>query len=131
MACLIAPRLVFFIYPYDLIETPSVFEKTKVASLKDLACMKLESISSRGVKRDFVDLHQICQSFSLFETLTWFKQKYHGQNVSIPHVMKSLVYFDDAEDNPDPNMEISYDWQKIKSYFLVNLPLVARQLDII
>lgn len=124
-------KISFFAYPYEFIDPPKTFEKTQIASLKDLACMKLESIASRGVKRDFVDLYQICQSFSLDDTIVWFKQKFKQQNISIPHVLKSLVYFANADDDPDPNMKISYDWEKIKTFFLVNTPRIAKQLEII
>lgn len=124
-------KISFFSYPYTLMDKPEIFEKTSVATLRDLACMKLESISTRGVKRDFVDLYQICQVYSLFQTITWFKHKYQEQNISVPHVLKSLVYFVDAEDNPEPNMKIDYSWNNIKSFFLVNVPLVAKQLEII
>ncbi len=51
----------FFIYPYRLLEPLVLLEGIQIASLPDLAAMKLEAIASRGVKRDFVDLYQICQ----------------------------------------------------------------------
>lgn len=124
-------KVSFFIYPYSLLDQPEKFENTSICSLKDLACMKFESISSRGVKRDFVDLYYIAQKYPLIEMFTWFKQKYRNQNISVTHVLKSLVYFDDAEDNPDPMMTIPYDWSEIRKYFTTTVPLVIQQLGLL
>ena len=33
-------------------------------------------------------------------------------------VLRSLVYFQDAEDQPNPIMLVSYDWNDIKKYIL-------------
>ena len=62
---------------------------------------------------------------------SWFKQKYQNQNISITHVIKSLVYFNDAEDNPDPMMTVSYNWDEIKKYFKITVPQVVKELDLL
>lgn len=108
----------FFIYPYPLLETPVTFEGVQVAGLPDLASMKLDAISSRGTKRDFVDLYQISQSvFPLHETLAHFERKYAGVHYSMFHLLKSLHYFEDAEPAPMPSMLIPLDWVEVKRFF--------------
>ncbi len=124
-------KISFFIYPYPSIEPAVLYHQTPIASIKDLACMKLESVSSRGVKRDFVDLYYIAKVYSLESMFEWFNQKYIHQNISLSHVMKSLVYFNDAEDNPEPMMHDSaYSWDQIKQYFIDSIPPIASKMGL-
>lgn len=53
-------ELSFFIYPYKTILPLVDYKNINVASVTDIACMKLDAISSRGTKRDFIDLYAIC-----------------------------------------------------------------------
>jgi len=110
-------KLSFFKYPYPLLQPLTNFEGIKVASLPDLACMKLEAIASRGVKRDFIDLYFILKWVELKQAAVWFEKKYSQQNISFSHVLKSLVYFDDAESDPLPKMLKVVKWEEIKLFF--------------
>lgn len=50
-------RLSFFEYPYKTLFPFIKYRGVKIADFKDIACMKLEAVSSRGSKKDFVDLY--------------------------------------------------------------------------
>jgi len=82
--------------------------------------MKLDAISSRGSKRDFVDLYFILKkfNFSLKEFFKYFEQKYGKENYNIFHILKSLVFFDDADKNPELNMRIPFSWENLKHFFI-------------
>lgn len=122
-------RISFFIYPYSLLETPTELEGIQVASLPDLAAMKLDAISSRGKKRDFIDLYQICQAtFSLEQALRHFERKYAGVNYSMVHLLKSLAYFEDAEDDPTPQMLTPLEWADVRRFFEVEVRRLMRTL---
>lgn len=110
-------KLSFFIYPYKQLHNFEKFEQANVASLMDLACMKLEAIASRGSRRDFVDLYFILQNHPLPDILKAFSQKYANQNVSLTHVIKSLVYFEDADLEPELHMLKQYNWVELKKIF--------------
>lgn len=110
-------KISFFIYPYPLLEVPEPYESVQIASKKDLACMKLEVVSSRGSKRDFIDLYQIAQEYPLSKQFEWFTKKYQGTNISTTHVLKSLTYFVDAEAEPMPIMNFEVDWETVKRFF--------------
>ncbi|MCK4308846.1 MAG: nucleotidyl transferase AbiEii/AbiGii toxin family protein [Candidatus Atribacteria bacterium] len=89
----------------------------KVADLRDIGCMKIDAISSRGTKRDFIDLFFICKEvISLKNLLSLFKRKYKSVNYNMMHILKSLAYFEDAENNPMPKMTVPASWQEIKSF---------------
>lgn len=120
-------KISFFIYPYPLIDKTIEYESAQIASIKDLACMKLEVVSSRGSKRDFIDLYQISQQYPLSQQLEWFKQKYQNTNISTTHIIKSLSYFDDAQDEPMPTMNIDLEWKAVKQYFIDEVKQISHQ----
>lgn len=118
IAALDGERISFFIYPYPLVDSPSMFEGVQIAGLSDLAAMKLDAISSRGTKRDFIDLYQICQdAFPLREAIRRFERKYADVRYSMIHLLKSLQYFKDAEPDPMPQMLIPLEWAEVKRFF--------------
>lgn len=85
-----------------------------MAGIEDIAAMKLSAISDRGTKRDFIDLYFLLQKFSLERMFVFYEQKYKKLEVNLYHLLKSLVYFADAEEEKMPQMLIKVDWQKIK-----------------
>jgi len=122
-------QISFFIYPYPLLEPLLEVEGIRVAALPDLAAMKLEAVSSRGTKRDFVDLYFICQSaIPLQEVFRLFERKYAGVRYSTVHLLKSLQYFEDAESDPMPEMLIPCRWSQVKRFFQGE---VRRLMDIL
>jgi len=111
-------QISFFIYPYPLLKTPATFEGVQIANLPDLAAMKLDAISSRGAKRDFVDLYQICRdAFPLGQVIQHFERKYASVQYSMVHLLKSLKYFADAESDPMPSMLVPLEWAEVKRFF--------------
>lgn len=122
-------RISFFIYPYSLLETPVELQGIQIAGLPDLAAMKLDAISSRGKKRDFIDLYQICQdAFSIEQAIQHFEQKYVGVNYSMVHLLKSLTYFEDAEDDPLPQMLAPLEWADVRHFFEAEVRRLMRHL---
>jgi len=111
-------RLSFFRYPYPVL-TPFInYHGAQIASPIDLASMKVDAITRRGMKRDFVDLYFICQQyFSLDEAMSGYFAKFSDFNVSRVHVLKSLIYFGDAEPNEMPEMLKPVKWDEVKRYF--------------
>lgn len=113
-----AVKISFFRYRYALVVEPILALGVRIASLQDIAAMKLDAVSRRGTKRDFVDLFFITQSgLSMSEVLQWYQRKYAGLDVNLVHVVKSLAYFADAELDPPPQMLVSYSWEKTKHFF--------------
>jgi hypothetical protein len=111
-------RISFFRYRYPLIAEPVSVLGITVASLEDLAAMKLDAISRRGTRRDFIDLYFIAQSgLALPEALQWYQRKYAGLNLNLVHLVKSLAYFADAEADPMPQMLVDLSWDEVKRFF--------------
>jgi len=108
----------FFHYPYPMICAFQTFLGVQIASLEDIGCMKIEAIAGSGKKRDFVDLYFILKNFGfdLEELVGLFRRKYGGEHRNMIHVLKSLVYFDDAETDPDPRMLVEFSWLEAKRF---------------
>lgn len=93
-----------------------------VADMRDIGCMKISSVASRGKKRDFIDLHTITREFPLSQMLTLFDRKYFETPYNRMHIPKSLVYFSDAESDPMPDMLVQLTWDTVKQYFESEVP---------
>jgi len=104
-------------YPY--LEPLSVGDNLRLFSIEDIAAMKLNAVANRGAKKDFYDIHALLRTFTLNELLGFFKRKYEPMNIF--SVVKSLVYFDDAEREPDPISVIEKDWDTVKEELKVTL----------
>jgi Nucleotidyl transferase AbiEii toxin, Type IV TA system len=108
-------KLQFLEYPYRLLEPLVQWKGIKLSSVLDIACTKLQTVGMRGSKKDFIDLYFLLQQFTLPDLLIHTKKKYAESNYSEPHILKSLVYFDDAQSQPMPRMHIDISWEKIKA----------------
>lgn len=107
-------KVSFLKYDYPLIGDLLEFDGVKIASISDIACMKLSAISSRGSKKDFIDLYFILEKESFDKLLSLFQRKFKGVDYQMAHILKSLVYFEDAEQDPDPVLLVPFDWEKAK-----------------
>lgn len=99
-------------YSYKWIEPAIEIDGIRIAGLKDIAAMKLNAITGRGSKKDFIDLYFLLNRFSLKEMLDFYSEKYPNNSVFM--VIKSLTYFADAEVQQMPIMLQDADWEDIK-----------------
>jgi len=106
-------------YPYAWLADARREDDLVLADIKDIAAMKLAAITGRGTKRDFVDLYFLLKKYSLNEILNFYEQKY--PDGSILMVLRSLVYFDDAEKDVFPNLFTNINWEVIKSSIAENV----------
>ncbi len=109
-------KLSFFSYKYKLLYPLIEWNGAKLADYRDIACMKIDAISSRGSKKDFIDLYFILKKLSLSELLEIFNQKYADVEYNKLHILKSLDYFDDADNEPMPRMLKDVTWEEIKKF---------------
>lgn len=107
-------KVSFFYYDYKQIFPLVNFVGIKIADERDIAAMKIDAISSRGSKKDFIDLYFLLKKYSLEELVSFFEKKYSGIKYNRLHILKSLAYFEDAEDEPMPVMLVDFDWEKAK-----------------
>jgi len=107
-------RLSFFKYPYKVLFPFIKYKDINLADFRDIACMKIEAISSRGSKKDFIDLYFILEKISLKKLLNLFDKKYKNIEYNRLHILKSLSYFGEAEKQPLPVMLKEISWDAVK-----------------
>jgi Nucleotidyl transferase AbiEii toxin, Type IV TA system len=114
-------KVSFLGYEYPLLFPLAHFLDVAVADPRDIACMKISAISSRGTMRDFVDLYVAAQRFGLRELLQLFDRK-HGKQYNKVHVLKSLTFFEDAEKDSMPHLLVPLAWDYVKQFFTREAP---------
>lgn len=102
----------FVFQPSHIIGDIVTLEQIKMASILEIGAMKIGAITSRGKKRDFVDLFCLLRHFTLSNILKAFITKYPEATMEL--AIRSLFYFQDAEADPDPNCFFLFDWEKVK-----------------
>jgi Nucleotidyl transferase AbiEii toxin, Type IV TA system len=99
--------------PYPYLNPMEEIEEIRLVSLEDIAAMKLSAIARRGVKKDFWDIAELLDVFSLDEMIEFYKSKYSSRDIF--HLLRSLVYFNDAEPQKDPDPLKKITWSQVKS----------------
>ena len=100
-------------YPYPWLDDALIEYGIRLASVKDIAAMKLSAITNRGSRKDFIDLSLMLKDYGFKKMLEFYQQKYDDGSVFL--VLKSLVYFDDAETEAMPDMLADLGWEKVKN----------------
>ena len=103
----------FVHFPHLPIKPFENIEQIRFYSLADIAAMKIQAILGRAKKKDFYDLHELLQHFTLQQLMDWHKQKYPSQMlaISIPH---AITYFVDAEETETPVCFKKQTWEGVK-----------------
>lgn len=111
-----------FYYPYKLLKPPLKWTGLKIASVEDISAMKLNAVTSRGLKKDFIDLFFMCRSHKAADLFKWAERKFPDHPNFAVQAAKALVYFEDAEKEPMPKMLKPADWNEIKAFFEKEIP---------
>lgn len=120
-------RFSIFYYKYPLLFSPHDFNGVRVADAKDIAPMKIAAIADRGAKRDFIDLYFLLathKTLTLQEALELYEKKFGKLAQNKVHLLKSLVYFDDAEQDASPQMIQKVNWALLKKFFIAEVKLL-------
>lgn len=122
--------LIFLHYTYPLLE-PLIDGPggLRLVQQKDILAMKLVAVSQRGTRKDFVDLYFLCRAgMTLMEGLKLLQAKYPKVKFDCYHILNSLQYFEDAEQQDMPTMLVPFDWEECKAYFQKVVPGLSRDL---
>jgi predicted nucleotidyltransferase component of viral defense system len=102
----------FVEYNYPWIDDALCVDNLTLASPRDIAAMKIAAITGRGSRKDFYDMDLLLSLYTLQEILGFYSRKY--QDGSVYLALKSLVYFDDADQETDPVLLKGKDWKAVK-----------------
>lgn len=86
----------------------------KEAITKNTQSVLDKIISLRGSRKDFIDLYFLLKKYSLEEMIGFFKKRYVNISYNKMHIIKSLVYFQDAQNEASPVILQEADWEDVK-----------------
>jgi Nucleotidyl transferase AbiEii toxin, Type IV TA system len=112
-------KVSFFKYDYPFIEKPVIYRGVQIAGIHDIVAMKIIAISQRGTKRDFIDMYFVLQDIPFHKLSCHMVKRFGKERINPVHIGKSLVYFSDAESDPEPEyvQGREVDWDKVKKFF--------------
>jgi len=117
-------------YPYPFMEKAGRVKGIPVAGILDIAAMKVIAITQRGAKRDFVDLYFIMQETPFWKVAANMMKRFGVERLTPLLIGKALVFFDDAEVDPEPQyLRGKPDWKDIKKFFRKNVKQVVLDLE--
>ena len=127
---LFGAKVSFIAYPF-FIPMQEKFQHgaVKILAPIDIAVMKIIAISQRGRKRDFFDLYWCANNLEPLEkTIKRLKKQYPSVAHNYHHILKSLVYFEDAEGDPAPGINFQANWQGVKKYFNKEIVKITKNI---
>lgn len=127
---LLGAKVSFIAYPFFQPKNHyNWYGTVKVLTPPDIAVMKIIAISQRGKKRDFVDLYwHIKNRENLPAVMRRLPEQYATVAHNYHHIVKSLMYFEDADHDPMPELLFKAEWRAIKAYFRREIPKIAKEL---
>lgn len=106
-----------FYYAYKLLDDVVDLRNIRLASLNDIASMKLVAVIQRPKKRDYIDMLYLLKEFSLKKIFDYCQEKYPNFNPYL--ALRALSYFGDVDDEKIEERGIkildkSFSWEKTK-----------------
>jgi hypothetical protein len=102
-------------HSYPLVNELILIEGARLASISDIAAMKLNAIIGNGTRlKDFIDIAYISCFIPLSEMIDAYEQKYKSRNPLL--ALKALAYHNDINFNePIQIVNEQYSWKKIEN----------------
>ena len=116
----------FVNYDYPWLQSELIIDGLRLANIEDIVAMKLAAITGRGSGKDFIDIFFLLEQYNLKDMLYFYNKKnFDGSEYM---VLKSLTYFDDAENDHDIEMILKASWTDIKNRILNAVELYNEDL---
>ncbi len=97
-----------------------------VADPCDIAILKLIAIGGRGSMKDFIDLYTYLQKVpGLLRLFDQLESRDSNIDWNRYHLMKSLTWFKEADEEPMPEMLTGLEWEEVKEFFLRQMATLA------
>jgi len=89
-----------------------VIDNIRIASIEDIAAMKLEAITTRLEKKDYWDIAELLFKFSFYDMFEFYKQRYPWNDLR--GVIEKITLIDKCDTQPDPITINSNTWLVLK-----------------
>ena len=101
-------------FPHPFIRPIQIIDGIRMFSVEDIIAMKVQAILGRGKKKDFWDVAELLDHYTVADFVKFHKEKYTTQNLLIT-VPQAITYFDDADESEDPTSLKNQTWQSVKN----------------
>lgn len=102
-------------HPHPNIRPIETHEGIRMFSVQDIIAMKVQAILGRGKKKDFWDIAELLQHFSVSDFIQFHREKFSTQNLLIT-VPQAITFFADAEESEDPISFNNQTWQTVQAF---------------
>ncbi|MBC7552980.1 MAG: nucleotidyl transferase AbiEii/AbiGii toxin family protein [Taibaiella sp.] len=98
---------------HPMIGAPIFEESIRLMSIEDIMAMKVAAILKRAVKKDFWDIAELLNEYTIDQVIKNYYRKYPNQQllISIP---QALTYFEEAEESEQPISLKGQTWKKVQ-----------------
>lgn len=108
-------KIDFIHHPHPIIKPLREQDGLRFFSTEDIIAMKVQAILGRGRKKDFWDVAELLNHFSIADFIHFHEEKYASQNLLIS-VPQALIYFADAEESEDPISLKNQTWKSVQKF---------------
>lgn len=110
-------------YHDEIVDPCDRVDNIRIASLEDVIAMKVDVVSRSGRKKDFWDLHELLNTYSVSEMIEFHKYRYeytHDRN----QIVTNFTNFSCADEDLDPVCLKGKEWELIKLDFVERIRLL-------
>jgi hypothetical protein len=100
-------------YTDEFIQDIQLIDDIRLATVEEIIAMKIDVISRGGRKKDFWDIHELKDDFTIEEMLALHKKRYPYNHDQI-QIRKSFSDYESADEDFDPVCLKSKHWEIIK-----------------
>lgn len=100
-------------YTDPFVHPELVIEHIRMATLEDIIAMKIEVIQRGGRKKDFWDLHELMEQYTIPQMISLHQQRY-PYNHDAALINTNFIDFTTADDDFEPNCLRGKHWELIK-----------------
>ncbi len=108
-------KIDLILHPHPLIRPELKIDDIRMFSTEDIIAMKVQAILGRAKKKDFWDVAELLNHYSVSDFIKFHKEKYVSQNLLIT-VPQAITYFADAEESEDPVSLKKQTWSNVKKF---------------
>ena len=102
-------------HPHELLRDELSIDGIRMFSQPDIMAMKVQAILNRGKKKDFWDVAELLQHYSVADFVQFHKEKYSSQNLMIT-VPQALTFFSDAAEDEAPRSLKGQTWATVQAF---------------
>jgi predicted nucleotidyltransferase component of viral defense system len=102
-------------HPHELLRDELTIDGIRMFSQPDIMAMKVQAILNRGKKKDFWDVAELLQHYTIADFVQFHQEKYSSQNLMIT-VPQALTYFSDAAEDEAPRSLKGQTWESVQAF---------------